>query len=171
MHQPCYKDEKSGYYLMPWVRLHAVKDYLDMLLLTTEFPNIRQTFNLVPLLLDQIEDYAYNNAHDVHSKYTIDDIENFSDDEREFVLANFFDANYERQIEPNSRYLELYNRYFIEQKNSKSFSDQDLSDLMALFNLVWFDPYYIENNIEIALTGLDSVLRVMIEKHYVYVII
>ena len=71
MHQPCYKDEKSGLYMMPWVRLHAVKDYLDMLLLTEEFPNIRQTFNLVPLLLDQIEDYAYNGAHDLHSKYTV----------------------------------------------------------------------------------------------------
>lgn len=150
MHQPCYKDENSGLYLMPWVRLHSVKDYLDMLLLTTEFPNIKQTFNLVPLLLDQIEDYANNEAHDIHSKYTITDIEYFSHDDKYFILSNFFAANYAHQIEPNSRYLELYNKYFNEDAPIENFSNQEISDLMALFNLAWFDPLHIENNPEIA---------------------
>ncbi|MCQ2957762.1 MAG: glycoside hydrolase family 57 protein, partial [Candidatus Gastranaerophilales bacterium] len=149
MHQPCYKDGQTGQYLMPWVRLHAVKDYLDMLLLTTEFPNIKQTFNLVPLLLDQIEDYANNNAHDLHSKYTVSDVDTFSREDKEFVLSNFFAANYEHQIQPNPRYLELYNKYFEEQKTVDDFSTQEFSDLMALFNLAWFDPYHRENNPEI----------------------
>ena len=26
MHQPYYKDPESGTYLLPWVRLHAIKD-------------------------------------------------------------------------------------------------------------------------------------------------
>ena len=55
---------------MPWTRLHAIKDYLDMLLILDKFPNMKQTFSLVPLLLDQLEDYAYNNAHDLHSFLT-----------------------------------------------------------------------------------------------------
>ncbi len=70
MHQPSYKDDSTGLYVMPWVRLHAIKDYLDMLYLLNEFPNIKQTFNLVPLLLEQIQDYAYNNADDLLSKYS-----------------------------------------------------------------------------------------------------
>ena len=49
MHQPMYKPNSVSDYLMPWVRMHAIKDYLDMLLLTTEFPNIKQTFNLLGL--------------------------------------------------------------------------------------------------------------------------
>jgi len=150
MHQPGYKDENSGLYLMPWVRLHAVKDYLDMLLLLREFPNIKQTFNLVPLLLDQIEDYANNNAHDLHSNYTVRDIKTFTDEDKEFVFSNFFAANYQTQISINERYLELYNKYFNEQKNINDFSEQDISDLMALFNLAWIDPLHIENNPDIA---------------------
>ncbi|MCR4881738.1 MAG: hypothetical protein K6A44_07295 [bacterium] len=149
MHQPCYKDEKSGLYLMPWVRLHAVKDYLDMLLLIEEFPNIRQTFNLVPLLLDQIEDYANNGAHDLHSKYTIMDVDDLNDEDKEFILSNFFAANYGHQIEPNPRYLELYNKYYSQDSTLDSFSTQDMSDLMALFNLAWFDPLHIKNSQEI----------------------
>ena len=31
MHQPVY--ELDSVYLMPWARLHAVKDYLDMVLI------------------------------------------------------------------------------------------------------------------------------------------
>ena len=150
MHQPGYKDENSGLYLMPWVRLHAVKDYLDMLLLIDEFPKIKQTFNLVPLLLDQIEDYANNGAHDLHSKYTISSIESFSDEDKEFVLSNFFAANYEHQIEPHPRYLELYNKYFNDSANIEDFSKQEISDIMALFNLAWFDPLHIEKDSRIA---------------------
>ena len=30
MHQPVYKSDENGIFLMPWVRLRAVKDYLDM---------------------------------------------------------------------------------------------------------------------------------------------
>ena len=37
MHQPVYEIE--GTYLMPWARLHAVKDYLDMILVLEKFPN------------------------------------------------------------------------------------------------------------------------------------
>ena len=33
MHQPFYKDTLTGKYLMPWVRLHGVKDYFPMALL------------------------------------------------------------------------------------------------------------------------------------------
>ena len=46
MHQPLYKDRLSGKYLMPWVRLHAIKDYLDMALILKDYPKIKQTFNL-----------------------------------------------------------------------------------------------------------------------------
>ena len=47
-HQPFYKDLVSGEYRLPWVRLHALKDYYGMVKLLDEFPNVHQTFNLVP---------------------------------------------------------------------------------------------------------------------------
>ena len=57
MHQPFYKDLASGVYRLPWVRLHALKDYYGMVKLLEEFPEVHQNFNLVPSLVAQIEDY------------------------------------------------------------------------------------------------------------------
>ena len=41
MHQPVYQLTPDGDYLMPWVRLHAVKDYLDMALWVNKFKNLK----------------------------------------------------------------------------------------------------------------------------------
>jgi len=49
-HQPFYKDLVTGEYRLPWVRLHALKDYYGMVKLLDEFPNVHQNFNLVPSL-------------------------------------------------------------------------------------------------------------------------
>ncbi len=51
MHQPFYKDLVSGEYKLPWTRLHALKDYYGMVEILREFPNVRQTFNLVPSMM------------------------------------------------------------------------------------------------------------------------
>ncbi|MCI0611944.1 hypothetical protein L0244_03045, partial [bacterium] len=61
-HQPYYKNFADGSYLLPWVRLHAIKDYWGMAYILREFPQIRQNFNLVPSLLDQLQDYATGQA-------------------------------------------------------------------------------------------------------------
>ena len=64
MHQPFYKDMVTGEYRLPWVRLHALKDYYGMVKLLDEFPGVHQNFNLVPSLVAQIQDYASGQAHD-----------------------------------------------------------------------------------------------------------
>lgn len=150
MHQPTYKDGQTGDYIMPWVRLHCIKDYLDMLLMLEEYPNIKQTFNIVPLLIDQILDYAQNDAHDIHSRLTVTDIKDLSEQDKTFIIDQFFDANYTNLIEPHAPYKLLYekryqNNYF----DTKSFSEQEYSDLMAWFNLAWFDPYWVQTNSEL----------------------
>ena len=71
MHQPVYQLTANSDYLMPWVRLHAVKDYLDMALWVDKFENLKLKFNLVPILLDAIIDYAEKGAHDLHSRMLI----------------------------------------------------------------------------------------------------
>jgi len=64
MHQPCYKDMVTGEYRLPWTRMHALKDYYGMVKILEEFPRIHQTFNLVPSLVMQIEEYASGQAVD-----------------------------------------------------------------------------------------------------------
>ena len=58
MHQPDYRHPETGEFALPWVLLHAIKDYADMAGHLERHPGVRCTVNFVPVLLDQIEDYA-----------------------------------------------------------------------------------------------------------------
>jgi alpha-amylase/alpha-mannosidase (GH57 family) len=142
MHQPFYKDLKTGEYLMPWVRLHGSKDYLDMLLLLDEFPRVRQTFNLVPSLLEQLIDYADNGATDRHLSLSRRRVADLSDEEKTEIATSFFSAHYPTMIKPNPRFNELYHR--CREKKGRGaahgLSDQDLLDLQFWSNAVWIDP-------------------------------
>src|SRR5687768_15869411 len=54
MHQPGYGSPRAGRPILPWTRLHATKDYLDMVETVLERPGLAITFNLVPSLLEQL---------------------------------------------------------------------------------------------------------------------
>ena len=143
MHQPVYQLNSDSDYLMPWVRLHGVKDYLDMLLIMEKFEKLKLNFNLSPCLLDAIINYGKNNYHDIHSRLTVTNISDFTNDDKEFVLNNFFDVEYSSMIFPYETYNELYQKRFASERvDINSFSEQEYSDIMALFNLVWIDPIY-----------------------------
>ena len=58
MHQPSYRDPLDGTFVLPWVRLHALKDYWGMVAILAETPDVHVTFNMVPSLLDQLEEYV-----------------------------------------------------------------------------------------------------------------
>lgn len=142
MHQPVYQLTPQGDYIMPWVRLHAVKDYLDMALWVEKFKRLKLNFNYVPVLLDSLIDYE-NGAHDIHSRITVTPVENLSNEDKIFILNNFFDANYQTMILQNDEYHRLYK--ISQEKGTEDttiFSDQEYSDLMALFNLSWIDPSF-----------------------------
>ena len=70
-HQPLYKSRVAGGYRLPWVRLHGIKDYLDLVLLLEEYPKLHQTVNLVPSLILQIEDYVNGLAVDPYLDVTL----------------------------------------------------------------------------------------------------
>ncbi len=143
MHQPNYQVQPHGIRLMPWARLHAIKDYLDMLMFLDKFPELKLNFNIVPVLLDAIEDYANNEAHDIHSRLTVTPIDELTEDDKQYILNYFFDANYSNLIAHHKYYSELYQkRYLKEEVDINDFSDQEFSDIMMWFNLVWFDPIW-----------------------------
>lgn len=130
---------------MPWVRLHAVKDYLDMLVISKKYPRLKLNFNIVPLLMDSILDYVENGADDLHSKLTVTPLEEFSVADKEFVLNNFFDANYANMILPNENYAKLYKKRFSCNNVAVDiFSEQEYSDLLVYFNLCWIDSMWKE---------------------------
>ena len=141
MHQPVY--ELEGTYLMPWVRLHAVKDYLDMLLFLDRFPKLKLNFNIVPALLDSIIDYGEKGVNDIHSELTVMDTDNLSGEEKSFILNNFFNTKFETMIYKNETYRGLYQKRFSKENfDIDDFNAQEYADLMAVFNLVWIDPVH-----------------------------
>jgi len=152
MHQPFYKDLISGRYKMPWTRLHALKDYLGMVCILEEFPEIRQTFNLVPSLLVQIEDYAAGQAADPFLECALKPAENLSEQEREFILAHFFQATH-RLIYRFPRYGELYEAWRAADRDprraARLFGVTSLRDLQVLSQLAWFDEQWLSGDAEI----------------------
>jgi len=148
MHQPYYKDPFTGIYRLPWVRLHGTKDYLDMVETLEDFPAIKQTFNLVPSLLEQLRDYTENNATDAYLDLTMKNPKDLTDAEKVFMLENFFLANWDNMIRPFPRYYELLVKRglrFVKNELSRTikyFTLADYLDLQVLFNLCWIDPMY-----------------------------
>ncbi len=57
MHQPFYRDAVTGQYALPWVYLHAIKEYTDMAAVLEQVPAARAVVNFTPSLIAQIEDY------------------------------------------------------------------------------------------------------------------
>ena len=153
MHQPYYKDPLTGTYQMPWVRLHGVKDYYPMAALVDRFPSVRSTFNMVPSLVEQLNDYVHNGASDTFLDLTLRKPSSMTPEEKVELLNNFFKVNFRRFIEPNSRYAELLIKKGVKAltgaaltKVIRSFSNQDLLDLQALFNLAWFHSITIDED-------------------------
>src|SRR6476659_7043825 len=90
MHQPYYEDLATGEHILPWVRLHAIKDYWGMAALLREFPDVHVTFNLVPSLLVQIQAFAEDRAHDRHLIVGLKPANELDAGERAFLVANGF---------------------------------------------------------------------------------
>jgi len=152
MHQPYYKDDITGSYILPWVRMHGIKDYYDMPALLADYPDIHQTFNLVPSLLKQIHDYVENGATDKFLIITLKPAAELDRDDKLFLLKNSFMANWDTMIKPYPAYWQLLDRrgYSVSLNDlnnaTRYFTTQDYLDLQVWFNLTWFDPVFKEKD-------------------------
>ncbi|MBI5887134.1 MAG: hypothetical protein HZB82_00280 [Deltaproteobacteria bacterium] len=155
MHQPLYKDPLTGEYVMPWVLLHATKDYFDMAAILEEFPAVHQTFNVVPCLIEQINDYASGRVNDAYRNVTLKPAAGLDKDDKLFLLKNFFQANWENMIRPIPGYWELLCRRGPSNSPDdirqalRYFSVQDYLDLQIYFNLAWIDPWIRSQDAEL----------------------
>lgn len=143
-HQPFYRDGDSGALIMPWVRLHAVKDYYQMAAILEHYPKIEQTFNLTPSLLEQLECYAAG-ALDFYEKVN-KPAEMLSGPEQDYLLSHYFDIHWERVVGQYPRYRELLELQGRSREPAalgaarERFLPEDYRDLQVWFNLAWIDP-------------------------------
>jgi alpha-amylase/alpha-mannosidase (GH57 family) len=152
MHQPFYKDLISGEYKLPWTRMHALKDYYGMVHLLEEFPNVRQTFNLVPSMMAQVAEYASGAAVDPFLQMALKPAESLTDYDKDFLLRHSFYSDPQRMIYRYPRYGELFDAWRA-QKNSGSrslFGAQEFRDLQMWSQLAWFDEEFQANDPEVS---------------------
>lgn len=146
MHQPFYKDLAEGVYTMPWVRLHALKDYYGMVAVLREFPAVHMTFNMVPSLVTQLEEYARDEAREEDFQIAFKPAAQLTAEECEKLLVFAFQLNLENLLNRYPRFRELHGRacsrsHFADA--ARLFTVQDLLDLQVLSQIAWFDEIYL----------------------------
>src|SRR6266581_711515 len=145
MHQPYYKDDLTNTYLLPWVRLRSAKDYYKMPALLDAYPKVRATFNLVPSLLAQIEDYGKEDSVDLFLNLSKRNADELSSEERSFLIRWMRESPRALRVQQSPRYLELASR-----AADVQFTSQDMRDLQIWFNLAWCDPAWAESDPRLA---------------------
>ncbi|HEY2749026.1 MAG TPA: glycoside hydrolase family 57 protein [Polyangia bacterium] len=133
MHQPQYVDPRSGRAMLPWVRLHGARGYLDVATLLHEYGDVKLTVNFVPSLVSQLESVANGDASNSDEWLRIAELDAWNDAERAFAVERFFSLNWDRCVRPRPRYAEL----LAQRERGERFSDGDVRDLTVLFNLGW----------------------------------
>jgi len=152
MHQPQYRDPATGTYVLPWTRLHALKDYWGMVRVLEEFPQVHATFNVVPSLAAQLEEYASGTFDDPWFTLAFTPADKLTADDKALLLLRSFQANRDHLIRRWPRYEELCERAQQDDAASvaRSFSLRDWRDLQLLSQLAWMDEEYLERDLDVS---------------------
>ncbi|MGB9861255.1 MAG: glucodextranase DOMON-like domain-containing protein [Candidatus Bipolaricaulaceae bacterium] len=152
MHQPLYWNRLTGEYELPWVRVHAVQEYIDSPRIQLEFPGIKVAYNLQPSLLWQLLDYAeiteeerargglYEliGAVDNHLKWVwalLTAPKELAPETRAAMQEQFFWIN-PYMLQPGGKYYDPRYAELNQLKGQRKLTDQELLDAAGLF-LLW----------------------------------
>ena len=133
MHQPDYRDV-SGVMQMPWVFLHAIKDYYDMPWMLARYPGLKATFNITPPLIEQIRLYEksvmdYDRFFQLWAKHPSE----LHETDRIWMIKMCKSAPYDTMIAPIEPYRQLYHLEY--------YNDDQLCDMEVWFLLAWCGVY------------------------------
>jgi alpha-amylase/alpha-mannosidase (GH57 family) len=166
-HQPYYKNKLTGMVEMPWVRVHAMTEYVDSpgILSGTD---TKVTYNLVPSFIEQLLDYSENGVLDVHTdiarrSWNSEGYPNATALELHTMqFQSFWNSGWIYNVTaedprvgwvyPSSqRYSELYDMTMHNLKPATIMDDtllnpQDFLDLQVLWYLYQFSPSYVQGN-------------------------
>ena len=148
MHQPFYRDADSGRYALPWVYLHAIKDYTDMAAILEQVPGARAVVNFVPSLMLQIQDYAGRIRAWLDRGEALPDPllaalahedGDYTGEERAWLLETCFRLNHERNLHRYPAYSRLW--HLAEQCRGQDaiayLGDNYFTDLVTWYHLAW----------------------------------
>jgi alpha-amylase/alpha-mannosidase (GH57 family) len=152
MHQPQYRDPATRRYILPWTRLHALKDYWGMVRVLEEFPAVHATFNVVPSLAAQLEEYASGKFDEPWFTLAFSPAEKLSDEDKAELLLRGFQANLDHLIGRWPRYRELFDRAHSGDAalTMRTFAPRDWRDLQLLSQLAWMDEEYLATDAQVS---------------------
>lgn len=144
MHQPQYRDPSNGQYVLPWTRLHALKDYWGMVKIMEEFPQVHATFNIVPLLGEQIEEYASGRFKEPWFEIAFAPEDALTPDQKREALERAFQVN-ENLVHRWPRFSELQAelRSGGAEACVAHWGPREWRDLQLLSQLAWMDEEYL----------------------------
>jgi alpha-amylase/alpha-mannosidase (GH57 family) len=148
MHQPQYRDPETGRYVLPWTRLHALKDYYGMVELLREFTNFHATFNIVPALGAQLEEYASGKFNEPWFSLAFKNADELTREDKSEILSRAFQVNHEHLMSRWPRLVELYewSRPAGGAQALIAFTARDWRDLQLLSQLVWMEESWFQKN-------------------------
>jgi alpha-amylase/alpha-mannosidase (GH57 family) len=148
MHQPQYRDPETGRYVLPWTRLHALKDYYGMVETLREFTNFHATFNIVPALGAQLEEYASGEFNEPWFALAFKNADELTREDKSEILSRAFQVNHEHLMSRWPRFVELYewSRPAGGVQALIAFTARDWRDLQLLSQLVWMEESWIQKN-------------------------
>jgi alpha-amylase/alpha-mannosidase (GH57 family) len=166
MHQPHYRDALDGTYHLPWVYLHAIKDYSDMAHHLETCPEARVVVNFAPVLLEQLSDYgAQMRAWLREGTPTNDPLLNLiagatpisaSPDERADIIAACQRAFAPTMVEPYPAFRTLVNiargLYIdgdLDVVRVGYLSNQFFTDLLMWYHLAWLGSSIKKNDFRV----------------------
>src|SRR5687768_6554690 len=146
MHQPDYRNYETGEFMLPWVYLHAIKDYSDMVSHLEAHPSMKGVVNFVPVLLDQLEDHAAQFASGqlrdpLLRLLATPDLENVSTQDRVRAFDSCFRSNHVTMMQPYPAYKRLHDMHEALRERGEAdlayLSGQYLADLLVWYHLAW----------------------------------
>jgi alpha-amylase/alpha-mannosidase (GH57 family) len=148
MHQPQYRDPDGGRYVLPWTRLHALKDYYGMVEMLREFPDFRATFNLVPALGIQLEEYAGGSFNEPWFSLAYKNADELTREDKAEILSRAFQVNHERLMSRWPRFVELY-EWASPAGGAQAlvtFTSRDWRDVQLLSQLAWMEESWLQKD-------------------------
>jgi alpha-amylase/alpha-mannosidase (GH57 family) len=147
MHQPQYRNPATGTYVLPWTRLHGLKDYYGMVKLLEETPGVHATFNVVPALGAQLEEYASGKFQEVWFDAATAPADCLTPEQKSEILQRAFQLNHERLMSRWPRFVEIYQQVVSAgNEAARAMSVRDWRDLQLLSQLAWMDEEYLAHD-------------------------
>ena len=181
MHQPDYRDIVTNEYVLPWTYLHAIKDYSDMAFHLEANPAARVSFNFVPILLEQLEDYSeqfkLNHIRDPLLALLVEtDLADISHDQCHLIVQSCFKSHHEKMLSPFPHYQRLLQIYQLVETMACNeefhyLTAQYKADLLVWYHLAWCGESLRRDNKVVQALMAKGVLFTLAERQQLFSVI